>query len=436
MSGPDEPRHDEPHEGGPSDDAAAAGPKSLSVPDDLANRTTVALPTQRGGAGIRPGATRRRAPVAVAAAVNALWAGVLGFVPLLGILAAVTLIGPARPPLHQTTQYALAVWLLSHGVPLQVAGAPLTVIPLLVTAFIWWRLVRAGRNAVRAVRDRGVHRWRAVAAIGVTIALVYGLLGAGSAVLITGHGLAIADLGALAPPVRAGLTLAVFAGLAAAFGAGAATGAARSRWDRIPAVVRDGVRGAVIAVYLLLAAGALATGVAIAVAGGKAETVLHSYHAGVTGQAGLIVVCLVYAPNFAVWASAFLAGPGFTLTVVPPLPIFAALPDRAVTGFGQFLLGVPVAVGVGAGVALVRKAAVARRVLSDWRRTLPIAVVAGLVTAAILALVSFLAAGSLGTGLLIGQVGWQYPAISGVGVGAGVLVGLTGARLIGLRRRL
>jgi hypothetical protein len=144
----------------------------------------------------------------------------------------------------------------------------------------------------------------------------------------------------------------------------------------------------------------------------------------------------VYSPNVAVWASAFIAGPGFTLTVVPALPVFAGLPGRAVTGFGQLLLAVPLIAGAAGGAALVRKPAVARRVLGDWRRILPMAVVAGLVTAAGLAALSFLAAGSLGTDLLIGQVGWQYPAITGIGVGAGVLIGLVLARLAGIRRRL
>jgi hypothetical protein len=435
MPASDEPRHDEPLDGGSSDGASAAGQAPTDSLDDIGNRPTVALPAQRGRVA-RSDPGRRRAPLAVAAAINAGWAALLGFLPILGIVAAVTLVGPARPSLWDTTRYALAAWLLSHGVPLRIAGAPLAVIPLLLTAFIWWRLLRAGRNTVRAIGGRGSRNWSTVAGVGGVVALTYGLLGLLAGVLMRGSGLAIADLGSLAAPMRAGLTLAVFGGVAAALGAGSATGATRWLWDHVPAVIRDGVRGAYISAYLLLAIGALAAGIAIAASGGEADDVLASYHTGVAGQAGLVALCLVYSPNVAVWASAFIAGPGFTLTVVPALPVFAGLPGRAVTGFGQLLLAVPLIAGAAGGAALVRKPAVARRVLGDWRRIVPMAVVAGLVTAAGLAALSFLAAGSLGTDLLIGQVGWQYPAISGIGVGAGVLMGLVLARLAGIRRRL
>src|SRR5262249_23399839 len=126
MSPPDEPRHDEPHDRGPSD--GAAGRASLGSFGDLAHRTTVALPAQRGRGAARPDPGRRRARLAVAAAITALWAALVSFLPVLGILAAVTLIGPARPALMATTRYAVGAWLLSHGVPLRVGGAPLAVI--------------------------------------------------------------------------------------------------------------------------------------------------------------------------------------------------------------------------------------------------------------------------------------------------------------------
>src|SRR5262245_37294679 len=110
MSAPDEPRHDEPHDDGSSDGARPFGRASIN---DIGNRPTVALPTQRGGAR-RPGIGRRHAPLAVAAAINAVWAAAIGFVPILAIVAAVTLAGSTRPSLTEITRYASAAWLLSH----------------------------------------------------------------------------------------------------------------------------------------------------------------------------------------------------------------------------------------------------------------------------------------------------------------------------------
>ncbi len=427
MSAPDEPRHDEPPESGLS---------APTSPGNTASRPTTALPAQRGGRPGRSPGSRRRAPLPVVSAVNVTWAALLGFLPLLVLVTAVTMIGTPRPSLLPVIRYGLAAWLLSHGVPLRVDHEPLTVIPVLVSAFIWWRLVLAGRNAVRAVHGRGSRDWRLVVTIAGAAGVAYGGLGVLAACVMPGPGLAIPSLGGLPGPARAGLTLALIAGGASAIGAGSASGTARALWDRVPAVARDGIRGAVIAVYLLAAAGALAAGIAIAVNGATADRVLESYRAGVAGQAGLIALCLMYAPNVAVWSSAYLAGPGFTLTVVPALPIFAGLPDRPVTGLGQVLLGVPAAAGVLAGAALVRKAAVARRVLGDWHRTVPMAAVSGLAAAAALAGLSFLAAGALGNDLWIGQVGWQYPVFCGLGIGGGALIGLNAARLVGIRRRL
>jgi hypothetical protein len=55
-----------------------------------------------------------------------------------------------------------------------------------------------------------------------------------------------------------------------------------------------------------------------------------------------------------------------------------------------------------------------------------VAALAGVASMALLALAGRVAAGSLGIGLLagIGQVGWQFPVISGVGIAFGSIIGL------------
>ena len=79
---------------------------------------------------------------------------------------------------------------------------------------------------------------------------------------------------------------------------------------------------------------------ALALPGGAAAEMLGSYRAGVLGQAGITVLCLVYLPNLAVWGAAYLLGPGF------------AVGDGTVVSPGEVLLG-PVPALPGAGRAAV-----------------------------------------------------------------------------------
>ena len=79
--------------------------------------------------------------------------------------------------------------------------------------------------------------------------------------------------------------------------------------------MRDAVRTGGVAALLVIAAGAAATGLALALRAGVATDMLREYRTGVVGQAGLALVCLVYAPNVAVWGASYLVGPGFAFGV-------------------------------------------------------------------------------------------------------------------------
>ena len=105
------------------------------------------------------------------------------------------------------------------------------------------------------------------------------------------------------------------------------------------------LRTGACAAALILAAGAGIAGVALAVHGGDAAAMFASYRTGVLGQAGITVLCLVLAPNIAVWGAAYLLGPGFAVgvdTVVSPgsvvigplpgVPVLAGLPSVPLTG--------------------------------------------------------------------------------------------------------
>jgi hypothetical protein len=419
---PDHPA-DAPDTVSPTDahDSFVPADRSSIARGDVSTRPTVALPAQRRPAP-RPGSVRR-APLSVAAGINALLAAAWSFVPILVTIAVVTLVAAPRPPVTTTLRYGMAAWLLGHGVPLRLDGQPITLVPLAVTALAIWRCVRAGRNTTRALGVRRVRSVRPAIVVAASVAIPYGLLGAGAAAITRGPELEV-------PILRAGLTLGGFALIGAFFGAWPHSGFARRLRVRMPYVIRDGVRAGVVAVSFLVAAGAVAVGVQIAVAGATATASLRNMHLGFAGDLGIVVVCLAYAPNLAVWASAYLAGPGFTLGQVPELPVFAGLPDRAITGVGQILLATPVIAGLVAGVLLARRARTEAE-HGDRRRSVGrgelvgATLLAAPAAAIVLAVIGFAGAGALGGGALAntGQVGWEFAVIGGLGIAIGALVG-------------
>ena len=390
--------------------------------------TAIRLPSQRSSDATD---VPQHAPLSVLAVVNALWAALWSLVPILATVAAVTLAGPQRPSIIALIRYAMAAWLVGHGVPIRVADEPLALIPLAIALLAAWRCVRAGRNTVRALGARRADSVRPAIVVAISVAIPYGLLGYAAAVLARGPGLDVSTN-------RAGATLGGFAMVAAFLGAWPASGFARRVRNRLPYVLRHGVRTALVGVMLLLAAGAMAVGVEIAVAGATATTMLRDMHLDFAGDAGIVVVCLAYAPNLAVWASAYLTGPGFTLTQVLNLPVFAGLPERPVTGAGQALLATPLLAGLVAGALLARRTRFGEPVRDrDGRArrdaTTPVgrgslaiaAVVSAPVAGVVLGLAGYLAAGALGSDALasIGQVGWDYAIIGGLGIGLGAAAG-------------
>jgi hypothetical protein len=366
----------------------------------------------------------RRAPLPVAAAVAALWAAVVSYAPLAALFLAGAWGGGTGPggPLR----LAGAGWLLAHGVPVQLPGDRVTLVPLGVTAFAVWRLARAGVHASRAV---GGHRsaapGRALLA-GASIGIAYAGLGAAVA---AGCGSAEVGLSVW----RATWTLALVGGGSATAGALAHGRAGRRLARALPVVVRDGVRAGVGAACVVMAGGAALAGVALAIHGSAGAEMLASYRAGVVGQAGVTALCLVYLPNLAVWAAAYLLGPGFALgtgtTVspgevvlgsVPGLPVLAGLPSSPLSGLGPLLLGAPLLAGVAIGALLARR--VPRR---PWPILLGAATLAGPVAGGLVQLACLASAGSLGAGRLaeLGPRDWEVGLLATAVVSVGALIG-------------
>jgi len=391
-------------------------------------------------------AARRGAPLPVAAAVTGVWAGAVSIAPVLGLVLLVHVVNGSTAPVGQLLRIGLAGWLLAHGVPLVTGLGPVRLVPLLVTTFALWRVSRAGVHTTRAIGARRTGSVRLAAGAAVAVAVAYGRLGALVAGLITTPGLGVSSL-------RAGLTIGVF-GLVGALGGSLTESGAYARLVAAsPAMLRDAVRTGLVGALLVLGAGAATAGTAVALAGREASRVLADYHTGVTGQAGLTLLCLVYAPNLAVWATSYLVGPGFavgagtTVSVgqvslgnLPAVPALAGLPSQPISAWGSLLLGVPLAAGMAAGWLLARRRLRGADVadVAGWAGLLGAAALAAPVAGAVLALAALGAGGPLGGGRLA-TMGPAVLPTAGMGaalVGAGALVAAASTKvLVGVRRK-
>jgi hypothetical protein len=368
--------------------------------------------------------------------VATIWAALLGLAPVVGI-AALVVIGSGASVLG-VVRIGAGAWLLGHGAPVHLPGDRITLVPLGLTVWIAWRLTRAGVHVARAT---GAHRdasvWPSVRA-GVAVAVGYGALGAAVAMVASTSDVSV-------PPVRAALMCGAFAGVAATWGALGYGRAGRRMRQRLPRTLSDAVRTGLAAAAFLLAAGAAAGGLALALAGSSATDMLTSFRSGVAGQAGITALCLVFLPNLAVWGAAYLLGPGFAVGVgtvvspgdvllgpVPALPVLAGLPSGPLSGIGPALLGVPLVAGLAAGILLARRSPITER---GWGGLLGAAALAGLVAGLGLQLLAFASAGALGSGRLsqLGTTDWRIGLFAGGVIAAGAVFGAAAARVVAPR---
>lgn len=393
------------------------------------------MPPQRS-TGARRG---NRAPLAVAAGVTTALAAVISYLPVAVVLGLIqfaedsaTVAGAAR--------VGLAGWLLGHGVPLGTSAGPFGLPPLALTVLAAWRVGRAGVHTSRAIGARGRGSPGQALAVAGAVGLAYGLIGMLTAGIATAGGLPVSV-------PRAGVTLTMFGGVAAYVGALRTTGAVVVLADRTPGILRDGLRTGVVAALLVLAAGAGAAGLALAVGGGEASDMIHAYGTGVVGQAGITLVSAAYAPNAAVWAAAYLLGPGFavgadsavrttevTLGALPAVPLLAGIPHGPIGGLGALLLTVPALAGAVAGWLLTRRGLRAARrdpERAGWSELLAAAGLAGPAAGVVLGLAARASGGPLGGGRLaeIGPVDWQVAAAATVLVALGALLGTAATRM-------
>ncbi|WP_328465156.1 DUF6350 family protein [Actinoplanes sp. NBC_00393] len=422
------------------------------VVDDamLGRRDTVRLPQPR-----RPAESAGRAPLLVAAAFATLWAALLTYLPVAAVIGlARTLEGSGG--VLGAAHAGLAAWLLGHGVPIGTSIGPLAIAPLLLTLLVVWRLNRAGLHVTRAVGARRSGSTGRALVVAVTVGSAYAMVGALGAHLVDGRGTDVST-------GRAATNFLVLGIVGALIGSLRGTDAVSVLARRVPPVLRHGLRAGLVAAFLILAAGAVAGGLSVALGGGQAAEMIAAYRTGVAGQAGITLISIGYAVNAVIWSAAYLLGPGFALgtdsaisltevTVgpLPTLPLLAGLPDGPTGAWGTALLTLPVIAGAAAGWLLTQRLRhgrsgprrPGRRGGVDveeppWLLLIGSSLIAGPVAGAVLALLSWLSGGALGDGRLsqIGPDPLQVCLVGAIVAGVSVAVGAAAARIFGAGRR-
>ncbi|MDI6098454.1 DUF6350 family protein [Actinoplanes sp. NEAU-A12] len=423
------------------------GQHDTVVVDDamLGRRETVRVPLQR-----RPPAGRR-APLVVAALFATVWAALLTYVPVAAVIGlARTLEGSGG--LAGAAHAGLAAWLLGHGVPVGTSIGPLALTPLLLTALMVWRLNRAGLHVTRAVGARHSGSAGRALLVAAVVGATYALIGVAAALLTDGRGTEISTGRAASHFLAIGL-------VGALLGAIRGTGAVSTLARRVPQALRHGIRAGLVAAFLIVGAGAVAGGLAVALGGAQAADIIAKYQTGVAGQAGITMISVGYAVNASIWAAAYLLGPGFALgtdttvrltevTLGPPpmLPLIAGLPDGPMGATGTVLLALPVIAGAVAGWALTQRLRFgrdsARRATRrngkgspaeadpPWSMVVLSSLLAGPVAGLVLATLAWLSGGAIGSGRLsrIGPDPVQAGLVAAIVVAVSVSLGAAAAR--------
>ncbi|WP_433300802.1 cell division protein PerM [Actinoplanes sp. CA-030573] len=418
-------------------DRGTDGDRATVMVDDkvLGERPTVKVPGQR-----RPPPRGRRAPLPIAVAFATLWAAVLTYLPVAAVIGlARTLEGQGG--LGGAAHAGLAGWLLGHGVPIGTSIGPLGLPPLLLTFLVIWRLNRAGLHVTRAIGARRSGRTGDALLVGFGIALVYSLLGSVAALAVDGKGTEVT-------PGRAAINFFVLGLIGALAGSLRGTDALSALARRTPRALRHGLRTGVMAALFILAAGAAITGLSVAVGGGQAADTISAYRTGVAGQAGITLLSLAYGANAAIWAAAYLLGPGFALGTgsaigltevtagpLPTLPLLAALPNGPMGAEGALLLAIPVAAGLAAGWLMTLRVNRTSDADPPWQLVLGSGLLAGPAAGVVLAVLARASGGPLGDGRLatIGPDPWQVGLVATAVVAVSAAIGAFAGRTFGPR---
>lgn len=315
------------------------------------------------------------------------------------------------------------LWLLAHGGTMEAGPLRITLVPLGLTLVVMLMLAQASAYATSQAlaaepssrMDMTTATWR-------------------PALLLTAVYAAILTLVAtlFVSPLDAGrvLLITIIVGLAGSFaGSFYITRLPVTRgWpDWLRTIPRAGAAGAGVAVLAGLAA---MVGVLV-VHGDSVMTLQRSLKPGGVGVAALVILQLLYAPNFIIWAVSYVLGGGFTIGndsvvsiasthvgMLPGIPAFGAVPTTS----GRWYLYCWLLSGVLAG-AVAAWVAVRDRQEASIDECALAGALAGLMSIAVLLVLAAISRGALAPHRMA-ELGPRLMEMATVG---GSLLGLSGA---------
>ncbi len=308
--------------------------------------------------------------------------------------------GVSGHPLSAVRAGLLGVLAAQHG-GLTVDSVPTRLVPLLALIAVGVIIWRAGSTLAEVVAIVGERRRRRIVCAGLLQAAAYA---AACAVLVPLSALG-STTARMAPVATAAFVLFSSVGMTSL------VRSALGPWDHLPDVLVRGARGAAGAIAVYLGSGAVLVAGSLVVHAGRVMELSRQVGGGLSGVpvAAIGVLC---APNAAVAAAAYLAGPGFAVGsgtafnafstdhgVLPAFPLLGALPSGH--GANGLVAVWMLATVVLAGVVTFRLAAG-----DDALRG--VAAAASL-SAPAMAVLTWLGGGAVGTGRLrtIGASPWQ-----------------------------
>jgi hypothetical protein len=402
-------------------DSTAAPVQERNAPRQPAPSRTADTEVVDTAAYAKRGKAKRPRALFASALATTVWCATVVFTPILVIVILGWWQAGREGSVAVVVAAAGIAWLSGHGVPVDIGPMHLSIAPLALTALIAWRLAKAAASTTRAIGGRDTAAVRAAAGL---ITILYTGLVAG-AVALSAIGPFDVDM---LPALLHAVPLIV---VATAFGAAREAGVLP--WESASVWLRRGLRTGMITAGALLACGAAATGVAFAVRGPVVADTLRLY-----GAESWIValLALVYLPNCAVWAAAYITGPGFAvgagtavqaemveLGPLPAFPVFAAVPNGALPSYATILIGLPLMLAAVFGVILTYRS-------PDLRvpRVTTAATVAAATAAVVLGALSYLSGGAAGVNLMA-DLGPDPLAVAGISA-VQFVIGLVGAALI------
>jgi hypothetical protein len=392
-------------------------------------------PSWAGGSAAGSGRPLLATGAIAASAVTASGLAVIIMLVLVGWIAA----PHAGLGLASVLRTAAALWLVGQhvGFTLRSAGR-IGMLPLGLVLLPGVLLWRAGRWVVTVGT---VRRLRHAGFAALALAVPYSLLTAALALASRS-----AQFSASVPQAAlCGLLLGLAAG-----GLGAAR--ALAPWAQLIRLLPDRPRSVVTAVAgsvaVLVAAGALLAGAALATHLHEAASLQRSLGAGWIGTVLLVLLQLGYVPNAVAWAISFMLGPGFSVGVgtivaptgtalgqLPAFPLLAALPPGVHPTMPGWLapvvLALPYLAGGVGGWLLIRAApTLSIEAAPLW------GMASGVLAGCLIGLFAAFSGGPVGDGRLaaVGPSGWQVAAVASLELGIGAAITAGVANYLVLRR--